>query len=192
MVARFPAALRAERRRNLPRRRMAGDEAGEEVARIGAERAHAVAALLHHERGIALLADHVAELLEILAAVGPGAGRIAARGVEARATPRERLGRNRLMRRKPSVHRVSVLLGGDVLGQRHVEIVAGAGPDARLVAEAGEVRIGEARMAVDRDGQHVGARVEDLLLAVAMVIVDVEDGDPAVARQADWRRSPHC
>ena len=32
-------------------------------------------------------------------------------------------------------------------------------------------------MAVDRDGEHVGAVVEDLLLAVAVVIVDVEDGD---------------
>ena len=38
-------------------------------------------------------------------------------------------------------------------------------------------------MAVDRDGEHVGARIEDLLLAVAVVIVDVEHGDAAVARQ---------
>ena len=71
----------------------------------------------------------------------------------------------------------------DVLRQRQVEIVAGARADPGLVAEAGEIGIGEARMAVDRDGEHVGAGVEDLLLAVAVVIVDVEDGDAAVARE---------
>ena len=37
-------------------------------------------------------------------------------------------------------------------------------------------------MAVDRNGEHVGAGVENLLLAVAVVIVDVEHGDAAVAR----------
>ena len=71
----------------------------------------------------------------------------------------------------------------DVLRQGEVQVVAGARPDAGLVAEAGEIGIGEARMAVDRHGEHVGARIEDLLLAVAVVIVDVEDGDAAVARQ---------
>ena len=34
-------------------------------------------------------------------------------------------------------------------------------------------------MAVDRDGQDVGAVVEDVLGAVAVVVVDVEDGDLA-------------
>ena len=36
-------------------------------------------------------------------------------------------------------------------------------------------------MAVDGDGEHVGAVIEDLLLAVAVVVVDVEDGDAAIA-----------
>src|SRR5262245_43284019 len=70
-----------------------------------------------------------------------------------------------------------------MLGEWQIEIVAGAWADAGLVAEAGEIGIGEARMTVDRHGEHVGARVEDFLLAVAVVIVDVEDGDTAVARQ---------
>src|SRR4030095_14686116 len=38
-------------------------------------------------------------------------------------------------------------------------------------------------MAVDRDGEHVGAVVEDLLLAVAVMVVDVEDRHPAVSRK---------
>src|SRR6478672_4402611 len=38
-------------------------------------------------------------------------------------------------------------------------------------------------MSVDGDGLHVGARVEALLLAVTMVVVDVEHSDAAVARQ---------
>ena len=161
---------------------MAGDEAGEEIAHIGAERAHPVAAFLHDEGRVALLAQHVAELLEVARAIGPGAGGIAPRGIEpgrhheeGRAEAADAAERLR--------HRVPVLLRRDVLRQADVQIVAGAGPDAGLVAKAGEIGIGEARMAVDRDGEHVGARIEDLLLAVAVVIVDVEDGDAPVARQ---------
>ena len=129
------AKTAGERRRHLPRRRMAGDEAGEEIAHIGAERAHAVAAFLHDERRVALLADHVAELLEVARAIGPGAGRIAARGIEpgrhheeGRAEAADAAERLR--------HRVPVLLGRDVLRQRDVQIVTGAGPDAGLVAKA--------------------------------------------------------
>src|SRR5262249_20692165 len=80
-------------------------------------------------------------------------------------------------------NRVPVLLRRDVLGQRDIEIEAGALADAGLVAEAREIWVGEAWMAVDRHGQHVGTVIEDLLLAVAVVIVDVEDRDLAVARQ---------
>ena len=180
-----------ERRRHLPRRSMPGDEPVEEAAGIGAERPHPVAALLHHEGRVALLADHAAELLEILGAVRPGAGGIAAPGIEAERHHEE--GRTEAPDAAQALgDRVAMLLRRDVLGQRDVEIVAGAGARAGLVAEAGEIRIGEARMAVDRDGEHVGAVIEDLLLAVAVVIVDVEDRDAAVARRADWRRSRRC
>ena len=48
---------------------------------------------------------------------------------------------------------------------------------AHLVGEAREIRVGEVGMAVDRDGQDVGAVVEDVLGAVAVVVVDVEHGD---------------
>ena len=180
-----------ERRRHLPRGGMAGDEAGEEIAHIGAERAHPVAALLHDEGRVALLAEHVAELLEVARPIGPGAGRVAPRGIEPGRHHEKGRAEAADAARAPPPPR-PVLLGRDVLRQRDVEIVAGAGPDPGLVAEAGEIGIGEARMAVDRDGEHVGARVEDLLLAVAVVIVDVEDGDACRSAPADWRRSPRC
>src|SRR5262249_32081703 len=170
------------RRGHLPHRGPPGDEAAEEAPHIGAKRAHAITALLHHERGVALLADHASELLEILGSVWPSAGRIASRRVEAGAHHEER-------RCKPPdaaqslCHGVSVLLGRDVLRQRNVEVETSAFANAGLVAETREIGIGEARMAMDRHGQYVGTIIEDLLLAVAVVIVDVEDRDLAVARQ---------
>src|SRR5262249_9689694 len=158
------------------------DQPIEEATHIGTERAHAVAALLHYERWVALLADHAPELLEIARPVLPSAGWIAACRVEAGAHHEE--GRREAPDAAQALcHGVSVLLGRDVLGQRDIEIEARAFADAGLVAEAGEIGIGEARMAVDRDGQHVGTIVEDLLLPVTVVIVDIEDRDLAVARQ---------
>src|SRR5215813_13642351 len=91
-------------------------------------------------------------------------------------------GANRLMAQS-LCHGVSVLLGRDVLRQRNVEVETSAFANAGLVAETREIGIGEARMAMDRHGQYVGTIIEDLLLAVAVVIVDVEDRDLAVARQ---------
>ncbi len=159
---------------------MAGNEADEEIAGIGSERAHAIAAFLHHERRVALLADHAAELLKVAGAVRPGAGRITARGVEAKRDDEE--GRTEAPDAPQRLgYGVAVLLRRDVLGQRDVQIEAGAGTDPGLVAEAGEIGIGEARMAVDRDRQHVRPRIKDFLLAVAVVIVDVEDGNAVVA-----------
>ena len=176
------AGAAVQRRRHLPRRCMPGHKPVEEAPRIGAQRPHPVAAFLHHQGGIALLADHAAELLEILGAVRPCAGGVAAPGVEAERQDEE--GRAEPPDAAQALgHGVPVLLRRDVLRQRNVEIVAGAGARAGLVAEAGEIRIGEAGMAVDRHGQHVGAVIEDLLLAVAVVIVDVEDRHAAIARQ---------
>src|SRR5262249_61941798 len=69
--------------------------------------------------------------------------------------------------------------------QRVVAVEPFAGPFAALVGEAGEIRILVLRMPVQRTEQHVAATVEDLLRAVAMVEIDVEDGDargPPVAK----------
>src|SRR3546814_17220171 len=69
------------------------------------------------------------------------------------------------------------------LRQRDVHVVAGALATPALGAEAGEVGVGEGRRAVDRHRQHVVALVEDVLLSVAVVIVDIENRHPAIVRQ---------
>ena len=77
--------------------------------------------------------------------------------------------------------------------QRQVEIVAEAGALAALVGMAPEERIEAHRVGMERDGQHVGARVEDALRAVAVMQVDVEDRDARGALCAGAaRRSPNC
>src|SRR3546814_2833507 len=75
--------------------------------------------------------------------------------------------------------RIAVLLRRDALRQRDVHVVAGALATPALGAEAGEVGVGEGRRAVDRHRQHVVALVEDVLLSVAVVIVDIENRHPA-------------
>src|SRR6476646_6481977 len=124
---------------------MAVDQTCEEIPHISAERAHAIAALLHHERRVALLAEHMAELLEVACPIGPGTGRIASSRIET--------GRHHEEGRRESANaakrfrdRVPVLLRRDVLRLRQIEIVAGAWADPGLVTEPGEIRIGEARM----------------------------------------------
>src|SRR3546814_13130714 len=47
-----------------------------------------------------------------------------------------------------------------------------------LMAITAEIRIGEARVAVNRYGEHVAAIVEDVLLPVPVVVVDVQDRHP--------------
>ena len=53
-------------------------------------------------------------------------------------------------------------------------------PRPAFVRKAGEVRIGKIGITMNRDRQDVGTIVEDVLLSVAVVIVDIEDGDLAV------------
>ena len=53
---------------------------------------------------------------------------------------------------------------------------------ATLVGVSGEVGVSRARMAVNRYEVNVVALVEDLLRTIAMVVVDVDERDPAVPR----------
>ena len=66
--------------------------------------------------------------------------------------------------------------------QRQVQRFAGAFSAAGLVGMAPEERIVGRRVGVDRREQNVGALVENVLRAVAVVIVDVEDRDPQTPR----------
>ena len=52
-----------------------------------------------------------------------------------------------------------------------------------LVGESTEMRISNAWCPVDRKGQHVGTIVENLLCAVAMMIINVENSDPSMMAQ---------
>ena len=66
--------------------------------------------------------------------------------------------------------------------QRQVQRRAFAFALAGLVGMAPEIGIVHPRIGVDRDEQDVAAGVEDVLGAVAVMIVDVEDRDPPPAR----------
>src|SRR5690606_38027263 len=136
-------------------------------------------ALLHDERREPETTDRAAVLMEVLGGERPGTGGVALGGVEAEPDDEKR-GLELAHRFEGARERPAVLRSILVLGQRKVQVEAFAGPLAAFVGEAGEIRIGERGIDVDRNGEHVGAIVEDLLLTVAVVIVDVEDGDLAV------------
>ena len=72
--------------------------------------------------------------------------------------------------------------------ERDVEVLAGALPLPGLVGTAEEVRILAVGVGVDRDVAHVAAAPEDLLRAVAVVVVDVQDRDPLAGRLGDGMR----
>ena len=63
-----------------------------------------------------------------------------------------------------------------------VAVRTATAPGAGLVGVAGVVRVGPHRVAVQRGEEHVLALVEDLLRAIAMVVIDVEHGDTAARR----------
>src|SRR5690606_3666118 len=109
----------------------------------------------------------------------PRAGRVAHRGVEATGDDQVSgiVAADAVQR---FLQRFPVLLRRDRLRQRYVEIEAGTRTGPGLLAEAAEIGIGEAGMAMNRHGQDVGTRVENLLLPIAVMIVDVENRNPAV------------
>ena len=72
-----------------------------------------------------------------------------------------------------SASRKTVVAG--FAGQRQIEVGAEAGALAALVGMAPEERIEARRVGMERHRQHVGARVEDALRAIAVMQVDVED-----------------
>jgi hypothetical protein len=68
-------------------------------------------------------------------------------------------------------------------GERHVEIRSRSPAGAGLVSEPRQVRVRPRRIAVQRHVLDVVAPVEDLLGAVAVVVVDVEHRDPRPRRR---------
>jgi hypothetical protein len=109
------------------------------------------------------------------------ADRVAAVGVESERHD-EQLGAERrdLGARRRQRCEVRVVVGP--FRQRVVRRRPGPGTGAGLVPMPGEVRVGPLRVTVQRDELDVVALVEDLLRAVAVVVVDVEHGDLAAGR----------
>jgi hypothetical protein len=65
--------------------------------------------------------------------------------------------------------------------QRQIQVVAMARAFAAFIGMAQIERVFVARIGVDGDEQHIVAVVEDALRAVAVVVVEIEDGDAARA-----------
>src|SRR5690606_38747951 len=124
-------------------------------------------------------ADAAPDLVEVVGAMRPRAGRVAHRGVEATGDDQVSgmVAADAVQR---FLQRFPVLLRRDRLRQRDVEIDAGTRTGAGLLAEPAELGIGDAGMAMNRHGQDGGAGVETLLLPMAVIIVDVESRNPAV------------
>ena len=84
-----------------------------------------------------------------------------------------------------AVHRLEEAVVGQAGGLGQVEVLAGTRPFARLVPVAEEERVLPRRIGVNRGVEDVAPAPEDLLGAVAMVIVDVEDRDALAGRSHD-------
>lgn len=68
--------------------------------------------------------------------------------------------------------------------QRQIQIESLSGADTPFAGIPREIRIGNAWVSVNRYEQHVGSVVEDILCAVAMMEIDVENRQAARAVSA--------
>jgi hypothetical protein len=78
----------------------------------------------------------------------------------------------------------------DVFFERVVDVVVLPGAFASFVLKAAEKRIGKPRMAMDGNSQDVVPSVKDILVSVAMMIIDVQDRYFAIA--AEIGRGDRC
>lgn len=82
----------------------------------------------------------------------------------------------------------AVLLTAEVFRQGDVQIESSTRPFSFFLFIPAEIRVGEAGVAVQGYGEHVRAVEEDVLGAVAMMVVDVQHRHPPVPAQALSRR----
>ena len=152
-----------------------------------------VAALLQHDGGQAEPGDHRPARLEAVGREREVAHRVEVVGVEPERHDEQRRPEldDVLARRGERDEVVVVVHRG-----REREVRRGAAPPsgAGLVDVTRHVRIGADRIGVQRDELDVVALVEDLLGAVAVVVVDVEHGHlrPRRASRGGGPRSPRC
>ena len=74
-----------------------------------------------------------------------------------------------------------------MLRQREVVIIASPGIHPCFIAETAEVGIGEMRMPMDGNSQDIRPVVKDILLAVAMMIINVKDSNLTVGAEVMGR-----
>src|SRR6185437_6496684 len=73
--------------------------------------------------------------------------------------------------------------------KRQVQVESRAGRGSQLIGIAREVGEGVGGVAVQRNEEHVRAIIENILSAVAVVKIDIEDGNACRARVAQVLRS---
>ena len=106
--------------------------------------------------------------------------RVAGEGVDAERH-HQRVGRIHLDAQASRFQRGEPAGRGAAGRQRQIDVVAEPGAAARFIGVAEIKRVFAARVGVDGGEQHVVALVKDALRAVAVVVVDIKDGDLAGA-----------
>ena len=139
-----------------------------------------IAALLEDDEPAAERGDPPADLVIDVRGEREVADRVEAVRVEAERDHDDGAGHGADRLDRP-VRRREVVLVGRPGAERQVQVLAGPCPLPGLVGAAEEVRVRPLRVGVDRHVAHVATAPEDLLGAVAVVVVDVEDRDPLAA-----------
>lgn len=141
-----------------------------------------ITTFLNHQGWKIGLSDQSAQLLEVLVLQTPCAGRVSERGIQTETN--NEIGRIKTDNAFQDARAcLDIAAGGDRLREWIIVVEALSGAAALFILESAEIRISKPRMAVDRYGQHVAPFIEYLLLAIAVVIIDIEHGDLSIATQ---------
>ena len=162
--------------------------------RVRAQRIDRVAALLERNDRVPELRDPRADARVVVGLQREVADRVGVEGVEAERQHERRIGieGGNGVEAVGQRGEVAVAIGSG--GKRKVQVRADAAVTASLGGVPGVVRVDAARIAVEAHVQHVVTVPEDLLRAVAVMEVDVQDRHPrgAAGRPATRPRSPRC
>lgn len=154
----------------------------QETPGIDAKNTGIIAALLDYQCWHPQGAYHPAHFLEVGCLQRPAAG-----GVLARCIETERYHQvPRAVAANPVEGLFECLTVGsavDVSRERYVDIQAPPPAAAFSLFKPTEIGVGIPGVPVDGNRQHVSALVENFLLAVAMVVIDIEHGDLAVSTE---------
>ena len=149
---------------------------------IFAQGTGAVPTLLDNNRRQAQRANGLAVYPEILGQQSPGAGRIALGGIKPQSDDQKRR-----IKGLDSVQglgqRLVIPFTVELFGQRQIQVKSFTLALAQFLFKAGKIGIGKARVTVQGNGEHIGALVKNILLAVAMMVIDIQYGDFAVVAE---------